>query len=313
MSCLETIQVFLERRQKNVENTIHKIEKHIVRGGNDDLNTALRKIAKTVSNLHEDEQRFTENHIHGIMDLFQIYFDLFDDDFQFGDILRQVLKVCGLILSCICQVSGIEDFIFSYSVQEEDLRLVIINDIRELIRFAIFLNGLEQKNNILEKHIKEMNDRGKFCEEFKCLAILQERAKTDSRLMVTTVKVSIFQLSMLWQMYAVAKLPGHSDITSNYLRQIIQLHKKNDIKIVKTFIDCSLSLENTVDLHLITKYLACLGTYIGTSFDNDFPETAQSDITKLSARQKLKLIRLVVVPHLENILRKHLEWLKNKT
>lgn len=313
MSCLETIQVFLERRQKNVEKTIYKIKQHIVRGRNDKLHTALQKIAKTISNLHVDEQSFTENHIHGIMDLLQMYFDLFDDDFQFGDILRQVLKVCGLILSCICQVSGIEDFIFSYLVQEEDLRLAMINDIRELIRFAIFLNGLEQERNILEKDIKEMNDRGKFCEEFKCLAILQERAKTDSRLMVTSVKVSILQLSMLWQMYAVAKLPGHSDITANYLRQIIQLHKKNDIKMIKTFIDCSLSLENTVDLHLISKYLACLGTYIVTSFDYNSLETAQSEITKLSARQKLKLIRSVVVPDLENVLRKHLEWVKNKT
>lgn len=296
-----------------MEITINKIEKHIVKGRNDNLHTALQKIAKNISYLHVDEQNFAENHIHGIMELFQIYFDLFDDDFQFGDILRQVLEVCGLILSCICQVSGIEDFIFSYLVQEADLRLPIINDIRELIRFAIFLNGLEQENKILVRHIKKMKDRGKFCEEFKCLAILQERAKTDFRLMVTTVKVSILQLSMLWQMYALAKLPGHSDITANYLRKIIQLHKKNDIKIVKTFVDCSLSLENTVDLHLITKYMACLGYDSRTSFGYDSPEPARSDITKLTARQKLKLIRLVGVPLLENILRKHLEWVKNKT
>lgn len=76
---------------------------------NDALHTALQKIAETLFYL--DEQSFLENHIHGIMELFQIYFDLFDDDFQFGDILRQVLRVCGLILSCFCQVSGIEGFI----------------------------------------------------------------------------------------------------------------------------------------------------------------------------------------------------------
>lgn len=295
-----------------MEKTINEIQKHIVRGKNDDLHTALQKIAKTISYLHE--QNFKENHIHGIMELFQIYFDLFDNDFQFGDILRQVLKVCGLILSCICQVSGLEDFVCSDLEQEKDLQLTVIKDIRKLNKFATFLNGLEQRNNILERHITEMENRGKFCEKFNCRANLQEKAKTDSRLMVTTVKVSILQLSMLWQMYAAAKLPGHSDVTANYFRHIIQLQKENDIKIVKNFIDCSLSLENTVDLHLVTRYLACLGydSRTFTSFDCNSPESKRSDVTKLTARQKLKLLRLVVVPLLENILRKHLEWVRNK-
>lgn len=195
MFCLETIQVFLERRKVNVEKTINKIEKYIVRDMIDALHTALQKIAETLFYL--DEQSFLENHIHGIMELFQIYFDLFDDDFQFGDILRQVLRVCGLILSCFCQVSGIEGFICSYLEQEIDLRLAVVKDIRELIRFAIFLNVLEQRNTIFERHIMEIKNRGKCCEEFKCLTILKEKAKAESRLIVTAEKVSILQLYML--------------------------------------------------------------------------------------------------------------------
>lgn len=63
MFCLETIQVFLERRKVNVEKTINKIEKHIVRDMIDALHTALQKIAETLFYL--DEQSFLENHIHG--------------------------------------------------------------------------------------------------------------------------------------------------------------------------------------------------------------------------------------------------------
>lgn len=56
MFCLETIQVFLERRKVNVEKTINKIEKHIVRDMIDALHTALQKIAETLFYL--DEQSF---------------------------------------------------------------------------------------------------------------------------------------------------------------------------------------------------------------------------------------------------------------
>lgn len=70
MFCLETIQVFLDRRKVDVEKTINKIKKYIVKDRNDDLHKALQKIAETISYL--DEQNFTENHIHGMMQLFQI-------------------------------------------------------------------------------------------------------------------------------------------------------------------------------------------------------------------------------------------------
>lgn len=154
------------------------------------------------------------------------------------------MKVCGLILSCIWQVSGIEDFICSYLEHEENVRLAVAKDIRKLIRFSIFLNELELGKNILEKQITEMTNKGKFCEELECLTNLQEKTTTEFRPHVTTVKVSILQLAILWQMYAVAKLPGHSENTASYFRKIILWHKKNDIRMLKTFLDCS--LENPV-------------------------------------------------------------------
>lgn len=76
---------------------------------------------------------------------------------------------------------------------------------------------------------------GSFCREFNSLISLKERAISDPRLIVMAVKMSILQLSILWQMYAVAKTPGHSYITANYFKRVILMHKDDDFKFVEEF------------------------------------------------------------------------------
>lgn len=69
------------------------------------------------------------------------------------------------------------------------------------------------------------------------------------------VKMSILQLSILWQMYAVAKTPGHSYITANYFKRVILMHKDDDFKFVEEFKESHLFLYNREDMMLVKKYL----------------------------------------------------------
>lgn len=117
-SFLETIQSFLIKRKMNVEKDIKKIQKYILTHENNELQNSLQKIAEAISYL--DEVCFNENSIHGMLKLFSIYFKLFEDDFQFGDILRQLLRICGVILSCIWQV-----FVCHYLENDEKYRLTV--------------------------------------------------------------------------------------------------------------------------------------------------------------------------------------------
>lgn len=130
-------------------------------------------------------------------------------------------------------------------------------DIRELKRFAIFLHEIEHADNILESRITEMKQRGQLYEEMECITSLTERAMPESRLKGTFISVSILQLSILWQMYAVANLPGHSENNANYLRQIIVMQKENNITFVKSFSGCNLSSGSSVDMSLVENYQFC--------------------------------------------------------
>lgn len=251
-SFLETIQSFLIKRKMNVEKDIKKIQKYILTHENNELQNSLQKIAGAISYL--DEVCFNENSIHGMLKLFSIYFKLFEDDFQFGDILRQLLRICGVLLSCIWQV-----FVCHYLENDEKYRLTVAKDIRELKRFAIFLHEIEHADNILESRITEMKQRGQLYEEMECITSLTERVMPESRLKGTFISVSILQLSILWQMYAVAKLPGHSEKNANYLRQIIVMQKENNITFVKSFSGCNLSSGSSVDMSLVENYQFCFG------------------------------------------------------
>lgn len=134
------------------------------------------------------------------------------------------------------QLHDIEHFVCHHLDKGDKTRSTVSKDIRELKRFASYLHEIEIADNILEKHIKDMKSMGSFCRELNSLIALKERAISDPRLIVMVVKMSILQLSILWQMYAVAKTPGHSYITANYFKHLF-LYNREDMMLVKKYLE----------------------------------------------------------------------------
>lgn len=240
-----------------------------------------------------DEDELNDHVMQGLLKIISINFQLFQNGYFYGSILRELLRVCGLIGSCVWQVKKIEEYVCSNI--EKRLTAPVAKDVRELKRFALFLRGIERGDNIQERDVRDIRTYGKFCEELPSHTSLKERGKSEYLIMFTSAKVSILQLSILWQMYAVAKLPGHSEHTANYLREIILSQKNDDLQ----FYDCNVFPGATHEMALVKKYLICLG--IGAQ------DSKSTDLIKLSPkRRKLGLLRLVVVPLLEEFMGRHL-------
>lgn len=231
VNALWVIMGFLKERQIKIENDIIQIEKYVLYERNEEfyfLNSSLESIATVLEVLSGDE--FNENMMDGLQRVLVICFQLFKDDFLYCSILRQLLRMCGAIISCIWQMHGIADFICRHLKQEDEHRLKIQNDIRALQRFALILHEIERSENILERHISHMISESRICDELGCLANLKETSliKNHPHLMVTSLKVGIIQLAVTWQKYAVAKYHCHSDLEAKQLRQIIQLQMQNE-------------------------------------------------------------------------------------
>lgn len=94
---------------------------------------------------------------------------------------------------------------------------------------------------------------GKFCEEMKCLPGLKEKASDDPKFFLTYLQLSVLQQTILWQMFAVAKQPGHSESTANRLHKVLLLQKDNDIDFIEMFPESSRS-----KLAIADRYLSCL-------------------------------------------------------
>lgn len=137
---------------------------------------------------------------------------------------------------------------------------------------------------------------GSFCREFNSLISLKERAISDPRLIVMAVKMSILQLSIFWQMYAVAKTPGHSYITANYFKRVILMHKDDDFKFVEEFKESHLFLDNREDMVLVKTYLACT-------------ECSSLETSKLTSTQEKVLMSMIIAPMLEEVQRKRRDLL----
>lgn len=253
---LKAIQFFLEKREVDVKKDVKKIENFILRGKHNSLHYPLEKIANSLLLL--EEEIFSDKTVHGVLEILSIDFQLFQKDIQFQSIFLQLLRICGLILSCIWKTQDIHIFVVNKLNPDDICRSQIEKELRALKRFAFYLHEIECARNILERDITEMRREGRFCMELNVLASLKEKAKCDPYQMVTSVKVSILQLTILWQMYAVAKLPGHSDKVANSLRNIILMQKDDDLKFFKEIFDIHLSSDNSVDLTLVKEYLSCI-------------------------------------------------------
>lgn len=81
-------------KKVRIDKDLEKIKKYILKDETFSLFTSLKKISEIIRYL--DEQHFTDNTMYGILDVFSINFYLFKDDFQFGSVLRQLLRICGV-------------------------------------------------------------------------------------------------------------------------------------------------------------------------------------------------------------------------
>lgn len=251
-----SIQDFIDERKVNVKKDIDRIAKFISENEDQELCSYLKKIAAIIPCLAGD--CFTENTMEGVLEMISINFELFQEDFEFDSVLRQMLRVCGLVLSCIWKIDDINSYVTQDLKEDDTNRLHIEKDLRAIKRFEISLNQIECAENIMERDIREMKSDGEFCKELKCLSKLREKMKSDPNLLVTSVKISILQLAVLWQMYAVAKCPGHSNITANTLRYTILLHKNDEKSFLKSIFECRLPVDESVNMTLFHKYMSCI-------------------------------------------------------
>lgn len=173
-----SIQYFFDERKVNVKKDIDRIAKFISENEDDELSSYLKKIADIIPRL--DGDCFTDSTMNEVLDMLSINFELFQEDFQFDSVLRQLLRVCGLVLSCIWNIDGIYSYVTHYLKQDNTYGSHIEKDLRAIKRFEISLNQIECAENILESDIRDMKSDGKFCKELKCLAKLKKKGEIGS-------------------------------------------------------------------------------------------------------------------------------------
>lgn len=287
-SFLEIIRNFLIERKIEIDRDIRKIEKYIWENNDDPLNAILEKMAKTLVKL--EGQKVTDEVFIGLVEMLSINFELFEHgNILYASILRQILRMCGLVMSCFWQISNIDDYICSSIA--DDQKGTIAENVSKIQNFASDLHEFECTENLFERNIREMKRSGNFCEELGQTR-LRERTKKNPKLIVTYVKLSILQQTILWQMYAVATQPGHSDTTANHLHRIILKQKYKDVSFLK-------ELPNGIETVLVNKYSTCLGCHLQMS--------ESKEVVKLTMMQKLKRMSLVVVPLLQAMFFKRIE------
>lgn len=298
---LKKIKDFLLVKQVKIENDLDQIETYISDEGNEELivlNPFLVKIAKIVDLFKKDV--FDQHMMFGLQHMLLICYQLFNDEFQFGSILRQLLRMCGVIISCVWQTHGIDEFFCGLLNISDVNQSEIQTDVRGLQRVALFLHEVERCEIIEEKHIKHMFDEPRFSNKFSILPKLQITAKAIHHpgMMVTCLKLSIIQLAVTWQMYAVAKYPGHSDNYAYKYKKHIQSQMTNDSELIDKFKDDQQIIykrwsKTSVDMSSVDDYVSCLGCDVSKSEPN--------------ARKNLKKMFLVITPLLIRIFQRHSE------
>lgn len=271
----ETIKLFLEKRKISVEKDIEKIENHTSENQEKILFALLKEIADNLSNF--DGDNFTEQMMIGLVEMISINFKLFQEEFLHGSIRRQILRVCGIVMGCIWNTEDMDVFICSDLVKGDENCRHITKNIAKLQRFASFLHEIEGTENILQNDINDLKINTAFCEELECISGLKEKARSDPKLVLTWVKVSILQQTILWQMYAVAKLPGHSDKVANHLRRVIFLQRRNDVKFLE---ECKITTES--NMTIANKYKTCLGFKSDMDIPTNEPEANKNEKSRCS-------------------------------
>lgn len=276
----QTIRVFLERRGYEVTEEIVVIESFDLQNKNSEFNESMIKVANTLSSLSGG--KFTEEMMNGLLEMISISFDLSKKKMVFGSILRPILRVYGLVLSCIWQTSGIDDFVCQSFEKNEEIRHIISKDIYNLLCVSLGVTKVECAKNITERNIADMMNTKLILEELECLLHLRRKASENQELIVTFVMINILQQAIFWRMYAVANLPGHSSTHAKHMLRFILMQKQKDLAFIKS---CKCSPGPTA--MLVERYLTCMGC------DHDFPVTEEETIGRLA------VLLLVVVPYLD--------------
>lgn len=148
---------------------------------------------------------------------------------------------------------------------------------------AFSLHEIERCETTLERHISHMINESRICDELGCLTNLKETSitKHNLHLMKTSLKISAIQLAVMWQKYAVAKYPGHSDLEAKQLRQMILLQIRNEQLFINKFNE-----KNPMQLLI-------------PGSDIDLTE----EFERLTVRKKITGMLLVVIPKLNFILK----------
>lgn len=148
-------------------------------------------MAKTLVKL--EEQKVTDEVFIGLVEMLSISFEFFEHrNILYASILRQILRICGLVMSCFWQISNIDAYICSSIA--DDQKGTIAENISKLQYFASDLHEIECTANLFERNIREM--KRIFCEEL-CQTQLRDSAEKNPKLIVTYVKLSILQQTIL--------------------------------------------------------------------------------------------------------------------
>lgn len=248
---IQTIQGFLEIKSISIPNDINIIKIYFLENENAPLNAIVGKIAENTKLLQGDV--FDEGMLIGLVEMISINFHIVREKNPYCSIVLQILRVCGLVMSCVWMTGDIEKLICSSIKNDDEHRKSVAKTICDLKRFAGYLSKIERTENIPEREINEMVVNGKFCEEMKCLPGLKEKARDDPTVFLTCLQLSVLQQTILWQMFAVAKQSGHSEGTANRLHKVLLLQKDNDIDFIEMF-----PVSSRSKLAIADRYLSCL-------------------------------------------------------
>lgn len=241
----------------NVETEVQNIADYILTEKDSTLPSYLKNTVDFISYI--DDVCFSDKTLYGLFEIISMNSKLFQRILLFHPIHRQLLRIFGLILSCIWKTRGIKTYVIHHLKHNDNCQPEIVKDLIAFKRFARFLHPIECSRNIMQREVLEMEAEGKSFKELDCLLTLMERAQSDPYLLLTIIKLRMLQLTIFWQMFAVAKYPSHCDNIANDLRNLIWFRMKEYRIIFEKFSDDILSSAfSSNESSIVMNYLSCI-------------------------------------------------------
>lgn len=112
--------------------------------------------------------------------MLSISFELFENKiFLYASILRQIPRICGLVMSCFWQISYIDAYICSGIANDQKRN--IAENISKLQNVASYLHEIECTANLFEKNIRKMKrSQWQFLRRIVSDRVKREQRKTQS-------------------------------------------------------------------------------------------------------------------------------------